>query len=146
MDPNSPPLGIPPLLWVLIFLIGGPGTLGLLLTKTAARIPGWFGAAGRWWQSREPLPASARIDDAEIARLARRYDELAQDAERDRVNHREEMASVRAEVAELKGSLTLSNQRMWAAIGYVRQLVDAIRRLDPEHPIPEPPDRLRDII
>ncbi|WP_159067563.1 hypothetical protein [Gordonia iterans] len=153
MDWDTPPAGVPWPVWLLLMLVGGPAGLSLLFTKTAAALPGALGAAGRWWQTRKTRkllemtdPPSARIDDAEIARLTRRYEGLAADAERDREQHRAQIAEVRAEVAELKASLTLANQRMWAAIGYIRVLVDAIRRIDPDHPIPDPPERLRDLI
>ncbi|MFT4296613.1 MAG: hypothetical protein QM582_14490 [Micropruina sp.] len=153
MDLDNPPFGMPWVLWMLLAFVGGPAGVAGILSEAAAALPGVFGAAARWRQRRrverlEALtnPPSAQIDDAEIARLARRYDQLAADAERDRADHRAEMDEVRAEVAALRDSLTVANSRLWAAIGYVRVLVDAIRRIDPDHPIPDPPDKLRDLI
>lgn len=164
MDPSNPPLGIPPLIWLLIFLIGGPSTIALGLTKTAAKLPGIFGAMGRWWQGRDPQSMAARVDDAEIERLYRRYKQLADDAEHDRQMaerdrdeyrkgiqelkrlHDQEILQMNAKIDSIKDSLTKSNKRMWAAIGYIRILVDAIRRIDPDHQIPNPPDELIDII
>ena len=153
MEWETPPAGVPWPVWMVVMLVGGPAGATLLFTQAAARLPGVFGALGRWWQKRRQekqaemmQPEAARVDDAEIARLSLRYRQLAADVEEDRQRHSAEIAEVRELVAELKESLTLSNQRMWAAIGYIRILVDAIRRLDPLHPIPDPPEKLRDLI
>ena len=61
IDPSQPPAGIPPLVWLLVWLLVGPLGIWALLSKGAAKLPGAFGALGRWWQSREPAAASFRV-------------------------------------------------------------------------------------
>ena len=39
VDPNSPPAGIPPLLWLLIFLLGGQAAFAALVSSVAAGCP-----------------------------------------------------------------------------------------------------------
>ncbi len=153
MDWDTPPAGVPWPVWLVLMLVGGPAGLSLLFTQTAAKLPGALGAIGRWWQERQVRkqeamvqPEAARVDDAEIARLSRRYDELAADAERDREQYRRDIAEVRAEVADLKTSLTLANQKMWAGVGHIRVLRDSHLKHAPHADLPAVPEQLRDLI
>ena len=153
MDPANPPAGVPPLVWVLIFLIGGPGVFGALCTKAAATLPGIFGAVGRWWQGRRTrqLDAmihadAARIDDAEIARLSRRYESLAADAERDRVRYQAEIGKCQHRLDQFEADFTAEKQLRWVAVGHIRVLADSHRKHAPDAELPALPDKLADII
>ncbi|MFC0314473.1 hypothetical protein ACFQNE_02115 [Gordonia phosphorivorans] len=153
MDWDTPPAGVPWPVWLFLTLVGGPAGASLLFTQAAARLPGALGALGRWWQQRrrdkrdEFLQSqAARVDDREIKRLSVRYDELAADAEQDRIRHRAEIAEVRGEVQELRDLLTAANSRLWAAIGYVRILIDSHHKHAPAAQVPTAPDKLQDLI
>ena len=142
MDPNNPPAGIPPLLWLLIFLLGGQAAFAALVSSVAARLPGVFGALGRWWRSREHHSAADAVSRAEIDRVVQDYQRLAQAREEDHEHWRADIAELRAEIAELKRSLTESNQRFWDAVGYIRRLIAALRNHVPDDELPDPPERL----
>lgn len=146
MDPASPPLGIPPLLWLLIFLIGGPTTLSLLFSRMAARIPGILGAAGRWWQKREPSARSYELQEREISRIDEQYQRLAADAEEYRRVTDERIDTLSKTVADLEVQLTDQKRRFWAAIGYIRRLAAALSDIAPGHPHPEVPEELREYL
>ena len=146
MDPASPPLGIPPLLWLLIFLIGGPSGITLLLSKGAAKIPGVFGAAARWWQSREPAARSYELQQCEIARLDEQYQRLAADAEEYRTQTTARLDTLARTVADLEAQLTDQKRRFWAAIGYIRRLAGELADIAPDHPHPEVPEELSDYL
>lgn len=142
MDPNNPPAGIPPLLWLLIFLLGGQAAFAALVSSVAARLPGVFGALGRWWHSRERHSAADAVSRAEIDRVVQDYQRLAQAREEDHEHWRADIAELRAEIAELKRYLTESNQRFWDAVGYIRRLIAALRNHVPDDELPDPPERL----
>lgn len=142
MDPNSPPAGIPPLLWLLIFLLGGQAAFAALVSSVAARLPGVFGALGRWWRSRERHSAADAVSRAEIDRVVQDYQRLAQAREEDHEHWRANIAELHAEIAELKQYLTESNQRFWDAVGYIHRLVAALRNHVPDDELPDPPERL----
>ena len=146
MDPADPPLGIPPLLWLLIFLIGGPTTLSLLFSRMAARIPGFAGAAARWWQSREPAARSYELQEREISRIDAQYERLERDAEEYRRVTDERIDTLSKTVADLEVQLTDQKRRFWAAIGYIRRLAAALSDIAPGHPHPEVPEELRDYL
>lgn len=131
MTPEAP-AGIPPLVWLGIFLLVGPPAL---LSKTAARAPGIFGAAARWWHNREPVAASYRVSQSEIKRLESLYDGLHQDFE--------ELA---ARFDRVEAELTAEKRLRWDAIGYIRVLIDSHRRHAPDAPVPTPPERLSDLV
>lgn len=128
MDPNNPPMGIPPLVWLLIWLIGGPATIALLCTKAASKLPGFLGALGRWWQNREPAARSYRVSQEEIARLNSMYDELKAD-----------FNELRREVRKLNGELTAEKREKWSLLAYVRVLIDSHRRHAPNADVPDAP-------
>lgn len=142
MDPNNPPAGIPPLLWLLIFLLGGQAAFAALVSSVGARLPGVFGALGRWWRSRERHSAADAVSRAEIDRVVQDYQRLAQAREEDHEHWRADIAELRAEIAELKRYLTESNQRFWDAVGYIRRLIAALRNHVPDDELPDPPERL----
>lgn len=135
MDPNNPPTGIPPLLWLLVILVGGPATFGVLVSSVGARLPGALGALGRWWQARDAAhraeaqrTASYEAQDREIGRLKEQYDRITADYK--------ELA---ARMDELDEKLTRSNRRLFAALDHIRDQDRIIRRLDPENePLPVP--------
>lgn len=126
------PAGIPPLVWLVIFLLVGPPAL---LSKTAARAPGILGAAARWWHNREPATASYRVSQSEIKRLEEMYEAVHEDYE-----------ELTARLDRLEAELTAEKRLRWDAIGYIRVLIDSHRRHAPDVPIPEPPERLRDLV
>lgn len=143
MDPGSPPIGIPPLLWLLILLIGGPSGITLLLSKGAAKVPGFLGAAARWWQSREPATRSYELQQREISRIDAQYERLERDAAEYRRVTDERIDTLSKTVADLEVQLTDQKRRFWAAIGYIRRLAAT---LDDDHPRPEVPQELRDYL
>lgn len=135
MDPNNPPAGIPPLLWLLVILVGGPATFGVLVSSVGARLPGALGALGRWWQARDAAhraeaqrTASYEAQDREIGRLKEQYDRITADYK-----------ELVARMDELDEKLTRSNRRLFAALDHIRDQDRIIRRLDPENePLPVP--------
>ncbi len=135
MDPNNPPTGIPPLLWLLVILVGGPATFGVLVSSVGARLPGALGALGRWWQARDAAhraeaqrTASYEAQDREIGRLKEQYDRITADYK-----------ELVARMDELDEKLTRSNRRLFAALDHIRDQDRIIRRLDPENePLPVP--------
>lgn len=138
MNPQAP-AGVHPVIWLILFLLVGPPAL---LSKTAAGLPGLLGTAGRWWQSREPATASFRVSQSEIDRLQKDYDRLRGDYDR-LVEHNGEQDG---RMDGIERELTDAKTRYWAAIGYIRRLIDALRRHDPDAEIPSPPPELTDII
>lgn len=142
VDPNNPPAGIPPLLWLLVILVGGPATFGVLVSSVGARLPGALGALGRWWQARDAAhraeaqrTASYEAQEHEISRLKEQYDRITAD-------YKELVARVgtnRRLLDELDEKLTGSNRRLFAALDHIRDQDRIIRRLDPENePLPVP--------
>jgi len=135
VDPNNPPTGIPPLLWLLVILVGGPATFGVLVSSVGARLPGALGALGRWWQARDAAhraeaqrTASYEAQDREIGRLKEQYDRITADYK-----------ELVARMDELDEKLTRSNRRLFAALDHIRDQDRIIRRLDPENePLPVP--------
>lgn len=135
MDPNNPPTGIPPLLWLLVILVGGPATFGVLVSSVGARLPGALGALGRWRQARDAAhraeaqrTASYEAQDREIGRLKEQYDRITADYK-----------ELVARMDELDEKLTRSNRRLFAALDHIRDQDRIIRRLDPENePLPVP--------
>lgn len=135
MDPNNPPTGIPPLLWLLVILVSGPATFGVLVSSVGARLPGALGALGRWWQARDAAhraeaqrTASYEAQDREIGRLKEQYDRITADYK-----------ELVARMDELDEKLTRSNRRLFAALDHIRDQDRIIRRLDPENePLPVP--------
>lgn len=135
MDPNNPPTWIPPLLWLLVILVGGPATFGVLVSSVGARLPGALGALGRWWQARDAAhraeaqrTASYEAQDREIGRLKEQYDRITADYK-----------ELVARMDELDEKLTRSNRRLFAALDHIRDQDRIIRRLDPENePLPVP--------
>lgn len=126
------PAGIPPLVWLVIFLLVGPPAL---LSKTAARAPGILGAAARWWHNREPATASYRVSQAEIKRLEELYKGLH--------DYFEELTK---RFDRVEAELTAEKRLRWDAIGYIRVLIDHARQHAPGVEIPPPPERLRDLV
>ncbi|MEJ9080784.1 hypothetical protein WKY82_20410 [Gordonia malaquae] len=151
--------GAPVWLIVLLLVLGiGVPAAG---SEKAATLPSILGAGARWWQGRRArrraeaveearaaaeLTASERVSDKEIARLSAAYDALALDMTQYKERVAAEFTEMRAEVTQLKAALTVANQQFWAAVGYIRVLVDEIRKLAPNHEIPDPPDKLKDIL
>ena len=145
MDPASPPLGIPPLLWLLIFLIGGPTTLSLLFSRMAARIPGFAGAAARWWQSASPPARSYELQQREISRIDAQYQRLAADAEEYRPRRPRAWTPVQdgrrpRSAVDRSETPLLGGHRLHPTVG--RRAVG--HRTRPPHP--EVPEELRDYL
>jgi hypothetical protein len=140
------PDGIPPLLWLVLFLLVGPPAL---MSKAGAKLPGFLGWVGRKWQARKDLTpeerkssASYRVSQAEIARMAADYARISEDYE--------EMVAANEKrdkkIAVLEGEMTKEKRIRWAAIGYLRQVIDSHRKHAPESAIPDPPELLADIL
>ncbi len=140
------PHGIPPLLWLVLFLLVGPPAL---MSKAGAKLPGLLGWVGRKWQARKELTpeerrvsASYRVSQAEIARMAADYARISEDYQ--------EMVAANElrdkKIAQLEGEFTAEKRIRWAAIGYIRQLIDALRKHAPDADVPDPPPLLADIL
>lgn len=135
-----------PLVWMILFVFLGPPAL---LSKAGAKLPGVLGWAGRRWQARGELTpderrpsASYRTSQAEITRIVGNYERLnAEFAELVSDNEKRD-----AKIDELEGEMTAEKRIRWAAIGYIRQLIDSHRKHAPESAIPEPPALLADIL
>ncbi|RDH10464.1 hypothetical protein [Tsukamurella pulmonis] len=84
---------------------------------------------------REPVAASYRVSQAEIERLREMYAGLHRD-----------FTDLAQRLDHLEAELTAEKRLRWDAIGYIRVLIDALRRHAPDVPIPVPPERLRDLV
>lgn len=131
IDPNNPPAGIPPLVWLLLWLLVGPLGIWAVLSKSASKLPGAFGALGRWWQNREPAAKSFRVSQEEIARLDAMYTEL-----------RNDFNELREELRAVSEELTDEKREKWAAVGFTRVLIDSHRAHAPHAEVPPVPQLL----
>lgn len=123
------------LLTLLLLLLFGPP---MLASKIGARLPGVLGFVGRWWQNREdsnPDRPSYRVLVQEVERLS---------ASNARLDARQ--VELETRVTGFEEKLTKSNRRLWAAIERIRLLTGVIKRLDPEHELPEVPELLTDLL
>lgn len=125
------PTGVHPIVWLIVFLLVGPPAL---LSTWAGRLPGVLGAASRWWRRREPSVAAYHVSQAEIERLVLDYQRI-----------RDDYDSLAGRMDRLEEELTQEKTRSWAAIGYIRRLIDSHRQHAPDADIPQPPESLRDI-
>lgn len=132
IDPTTPPPGIPPLVWLVVFLLIGPPAL---MSKAGAKLPGILGAAGRWWQNRTPTATSYRVSQEELKRVVDNYARLRADYD-----------EILAWKTTMETQLTTANRRFWAAVAYIRRLIDALGRHAPDAEMPPPPEMLRDIV
>lgn len=135
------PDGLPS--WVVVVLIVAFGAPGLF-SKAAARLPGVLGAAGRWWQNREPATASAITSGKEIDRLRIDYERLRADRNRDREEYLDKLERLDTRVDTLEEEVMKEKRLRWSAVGYIHLLVTTLRRLGA--PVPEAPEELRDVI
>lgn len=158
--------------WVLVVLVGlGIFGVPAAGSERAATFPGLLGAGARWWQGRkarrreeiraeaaaaaEPT-ASELLDDKVIARMERRYSELeaqcARDAQRADERAARQDAAIAAQAADiaelrenqrmLEGEVTATKARFFVLLGYTRRVMDVVRKLDPDHPLPSVPSEL----
>lgn len=140
------PANTPWLVVVFVVVFFGPPALA---SKIGAQLPGFLGALGRWWQARKNAAdesPSDRVANREIKRLSESYDRLDRAFEEYRADTDRQLVQMRGDIADLTRQLTAEKNRFWAAIGYVRVLRDAILRIDPSHPIPEPPALLTEYL
>ncbi|GAA2378588.1 hypothetical protein [Gordonia cholesterolivorans] len=126
------PIGTPWWVAVIIIVAFGRPALG---SAIMSRVPGWLGAYARHRQSRTPegradlsLSAAWERQDREIKRLSAAYDSLSED-----------YGDLASRVDSLDRKLSEMTKKFFSALGYIRQLVATIRRLDPDHTIPDPP-------
>lgn len=142
MNPHDPPAGIHPLIWLAIVLIFGPPAV---ISQTAAKLPSILGATARWWQRRQQAAAdksarqdcspSYQVSQQEIVRMREDYGRL-----------REDYDQLIERMDRLEVELTDEKRRSWAAIAYIRRLIDSHSRHAPGIDIPPPPEVLRDIV
>ena len=141
------PEGLPSWLVIVLFLLFGSPAL---FSQFAAKLPGVFGAAGRWWQGkRQPeirreaeRAASYRVQEAEIARISAQYDRMS-DAfaeQSDRLDR------VEAKLAQTEDRLTETDRRFFVLVGYARELVLDFHKIAPDHPVREAPEVLREYL
>ena len=109
-----------PLLYAVVFLLVGPP---MALSRVAARLPGWMGAAARHWRSRQPIQEGTvtrrELEDlqGEVTRLRDfRTKDLA-DAEVTRARDRDEIAGLRRELDQLREDFTAEKRIRWSAVG-----------------------------
>ena len=143
---NLPGVDIPWLVWVFLFIFFGPYALA---SKLGAKFPGALGWVGRWWQGRDPNvqddrreSESYRIQGEEIARLTTQYERLR----RDWAEQNARLDEFGQDLQKANRQITIVNQRFYAAIGYVRDLVIDFRRVDPTHRPPNPPELLKEYL
>ena len=151
------PDNLPWLVGLLAFFLSTPTVVSAWAAK---HFPGWTGAAARWWQARKlRVAAEDRLGRTE-ARLAA----LEADYEKQAAGYRQQIAVLQLQIdaqgrqllaqaaeigqlrdgqTKLEDDLTQANRRLWAAIGYIRKLGDALAR---HADVPEPPQELRDIL
>ena len=129
------PSGTPWWVAVILVLAFGRPALG---SAFMSRVPGWLGAYARHRAEATPearadmsLSAAWERQDREIKRLAAAYDSVLDD-----------FNELSTRVDELDRKLAEATKRFFAALGYVRRLITVIRRLDPQHQIPDPPTEL----
>ena len=145
MNPNDPPAGIHPLLWLALFLIFGPPAV---VSRTAAKFPSVLGSTARWWQRRQDAAIekaeeehdpenspSYQVSQREIARMRTDYRRLRRDYD-----------ELIKRMDRMEQELTDEKRRSWAAISYIRRLIDSHSRHAPGVEIPPPPEVLRDIV
>lgn len=141
------PDGLPSWLIVVLFILFGSPAV---FSQMAAKIPGFAGSLGRWWQGRrEPeirreaqIAASSRVQAAEIARLSEQYDRLSKDWAEQNIR----LDTVEERLSSAHERLTDTNRRFFALVQYARDLVMDLRRVDPQHVVREPPDALKDFL
>lgn len=152
--------------WLIVLLVvlgvGVPAATG----EKAATIPGLIGSTARWWQSRKSrrreearaeaeaaaqLTASERVSDKEIARLEGLYDKLARRCAEDsaRADTRaaeltEDVDDLRRQVEKLEREVTATKARFFLLLGYTRKVMDVVRKLDADHPLPPVPVELQE--
>lgn len=123
----------------------------LLFTKYAAKLPWVFGYFGRKIEERAERTAQKRIEEktnsgavptVAVAQLLAEIETLRDSQERLERSHGE----LEDSVERLRGELLLSNRRLFAVVTWAQRLRVIIARLDPDHPVPEPPDLIRDIL
>lgn len=131
------PTGLDPLLWIVLFLLFGPP---MLLSKAGAKMPGFLGWAGRKWQAHGIEPdrksiASYQVSQSEIRRVVDDYTRLNTD-----------YGELAERVDRIEEELSREKRIRWAAIGYIRQLIDALRKHAPGAEVPPAPPLLSDIL
>ena len=131
----------------------------LLFTKTAAKLPCVFGYFGRRMEARADRLAQKRIEErqaaearagavvglvpsAVIAQFETEIRTLQDGYARLERSHGELEDSVK----RLRDELLQTTRQLFAVITWAQRLRVIIARLDPEHPVPEPPDLVRDLI
>lgn len=146
MNPTDVPSGTPWWVAIILILAFGRPALG---SAMAARIPGWVGAYARRRQEKAaaaPAPSSSeRVSRAEIDRIEADYKRLTAAREADRAEFNSQIEDLKKSVAELKMSLTVANQRMWAAIGSLRVHRAIVAEVAPDR-LPDVPDKLKDLV
>lgn len=137
--------------WIAAIMIAtfGPPALG---SQLMTRVPGWLGKYARYREririTREAAAqesAAERISRAEINRILADYERLRDARVDDRAEFMGQIAELRNTLAEVKASLTVSNQRMWAAIGDSRAHRSIVQEVAPHRLLPVP-EKLKDIL
>ena len=98
-------------------------TISLLFSRAAARLPGILGAAGRWWQKREPA-RSTNCRSGRSAASTRSTSGWSAMPEYRRVTDERSIDTLCKTVADLE--VQLNDQTQLGAIGYIRRLAAAL--------------------
>lgn len=59
---------------------------------------------------------------------------------------RGDLDELRSRVGVLESQIEDERRRTWVAVAYIKKLISALRKLDPDHELPELPAELRDMI
>lgn len=120
--------------WVptlLLTIFGGGSVAALIVALSQRRKVGAETTKAR-------ADAADIVSDSAIALLAPLREEMG--------TLRAEVKELRSEIAAVKEQLRVEERRSWAAVAYIRKLIDSHRLHAPDVPLPDVPDTLRDIL
>ena len=128
----------------------------LLFTKTAAKLPWVFGALGRWNERRAERSAQKRIEERQAAEVragfivpsavVAKFETEIKTLQDGYARLEKSHGDLEDSVKRLREELLIANRQLFAVITWAQRLRVIIARLDPEHPVPAPPDLVRDMI
>lgn len=134
--------------WIMWALFGTP----LLFNRYAAKLPWIFGYFGRKIEARADRIAEQRAEakaqleagepSASVKQLQSEIAVLQDGYARLERSHNE----LEDSVGRLREELLLANRQLFAVVSWAHQLRVTIVRIDPSHPVPEPPELIRNLV